>query len=71
MFNARSLEMIIMKLLAILNIVFISLLFVTGCDNKRGPFEKAGEKVDQSVDDAKDTLDDVGDKMEDATDNQR
>lgn len=34
---------------------------LSGCDSNDGPMEKAGQKVD-------DTVDDAGDKIDDATD---
>jgi hypothetical protein len=39
---------------------------LVGCDNNDGPFEKAGEKVDQSMDRAGDRIDEAGDKLKDA-----
>ncbi len=40
-------------------------LLVTGCQEK-GPAEKAGEKIDNAVDDIKDNGNDVLDKASDA-----
>lgn len=56
-------------------------LLMGGCE-KKGPMEKAGEKIDETIDDAKDSIDgdeslgekieegveELGDKIEDATD---
>lgn len=42
-------------------------LVTTGCP-KKGPAERAGEKIDRSVDKAGDSLERAGDKIEDATD---
>ena len=65
------------KLLAILAALSVTVA-LSGCKEK-GPMEKAGEKIDQAVedtsdaaedamDDAKDAADDAGDEMEDAAD---
>lgn len=42
--------------------VLIAMLSTTGCDTK-GPAEKAGAQVDQSIEAVKDTVEDVGDKI--------
>ena len=42
-------------------------LGLSACDSK-GPAEKAGEKIDQAVENAGDTLEKVGDKIEEAAD---
>ena len=42
--------------------ILIPLITVAGCDSK-GPAEKAGEKIDQSVESVKKAVDDVGDKI--------
>lgn len=55
------------------------LLSVTSCTEKKGTFEKAGENMDEAVDDVRDQMDDaadeahdeveeMGDKIEDSTD---
>lgn len=51
--------------------VVASTLFVVlpGCD-QQGPLEKAGEAMDDSVEDAGDSIEDAGDSIEDATDPQ-
>lgn len=43
--------------------LFVSSLMITlpACDNNQGPLEEAGEKMD-------DTVEDAGDAIEDATD---
>ncbi len=53
------------------SLVLISALMSTivGCNNKDGPFERSGEKIDNTVDQAKEAIDDAGDNIEDATDN--
>jgi len=42
-------------------------LVTTGCP-KKGPAERAGEKIDRGIDKAGDSLERAGDKIEDATD---
>jgi uncharacterized protein YjbJ (UPF0337 family) len=46
-------------------LAFVSVGF--GCQNE-GPAEKAGKKIDQSIEKAGDALEDAGDKVEDAGD---
>ncbi len=41
---------------------------VSGCDTNEGPFEEAGEQVDDAVDETQDAADDAGDEIEDAAD---
>lgn len=41
---------------------------LTACDNNDSAGEKAGEKMDQMMDDAGDAVEDAGDEMEDAAD---
>lgn len=45
-------------------------LALAGCDGceREGPAERAGEKVDDAVEDAGDAAEDAGDKVEDALD---
>jgi hypothetical protein len=43
------------------------LLFTAGCESE-GPAERAGKKLDDTVEDAGDALEDAGDKAEDAVD---
>jgi hypothetical protein len=38
-----------------------------GCPEE-GPAERAGEKIDEAVDDAGDAIEEAGDELEDATD---
>lgn len=40
---------------------------LSGCE-KKGPAEKAGEKVDDALEEAGDKIEDAGDKVEDALD---
>ena len=42
-----------------------SLFFIMGCDQE-GPAERAGEKVDESVQQAGENIQDAGDKIQDA-----
>jgi hypothetical protein len=47
--------------------VIVALVFfvtVSGCQKEEGTMEKAGKKVDQSVDKAKNAMDDVAQKAE-------
>ena len=44
-----------------------SLLAITGCEEK-GPLEKAGETIDDAVNDSGDALEDAADDVEDAAD---
>lgn len=57
-------------ILSVLSILFA--LILVGCDAPKGPAEKAGERIDESIEDTKDAIDDAvedaGDKIEDATD---
>lgn len=66
------------KLILIFAVVFLSLI-LTGCEEQQGPAERAGESIDQSMedtgdvmenaaDDAEDSIEDMGDEIEDATD---
>jgi hypothetical protein len=66
------------KIISIFLVSFLA-FFATACDSNDGPMEKAGERVDEAVDESKDTLEkvgengksvieDMGDKVEDATD---
>ncbi|MGH7788072.1 MAG: hypothetical protein ACRERC_14465 [Candidatus Binatia bacterium] len=43
-------------------------LGTAGCEENKGPAERAGEKIDDAVDRAGDAVEDAGDKLEDATD---
>jgi hypothetical protein len=45
--------------------VFLGVVLV-GCDSNDGPFEKAGEEVDQSMERAGDRIDEAGDKLKNA-----
>lgn len=66
------------KLILIFAVVFLSLI-LTGCEEQQGPAERAGESIDQTMedsgdvmenaaDDAEDSIEDMGDELEDATD---
>ena len=66
------------KLILIFAVVFLSLI-LTGCEEQQGPAERAGESIDQTMedtgdvmenaaDDAEDSIEDIGDELEDATD---
>ncbi|HSH29851.1 MAG TPA: hypothetical protein VK971_08085 [Thiohalobacter sp.] len=65
----------------LLSVLMIALgLTLAGCGESQGPAEEAGEKIDESMETAKDKLEETGeemgdameeagDKMEEATDN--
>ncbi|GJL73618.1 MAG: hypothetical protein NMNS01_28170 [Nitrosomonas sp.] len=66
------------KLILILSLVLLSFI-IAGCEEQQGPAERAGESIDQSMQDAgdamdaasediKDNIEDMGDEVEDATD---
>lgn len=38
---------------------------LSGCESNDGPVEKAGENIDNAIDDAGDKIEDAGDKIED------
>jgi hypothetical protein len=42
-----------------------------GCDSNDGPFEKAGEKMDQSAEHAGDRIEAAGDKLKNAGEDAR
>lgn len=44
-------------------------LGAAGCEEQKGPAERAGEKIDNAVDSAGEAVEDAGDKVKDATDN--
>lgn len=55
--------------LAIVGAFVMTLAFGTvACVEKKGPMEKAGEKIDDAVDDIGDNIEDAGDEIEDAVD---
>ena len=54
----------IRRISMVLAVIVIS-LFPLGCREK-GPFEKAGERVDEAVDDTGDAIEDAGDEVEDS-----
>lgn len=60
--NTHGLKAIVMCLLVGLT------LGITACERHQGPAERAGEKIDQAVDDMGDAIDDAADDIEDATD---
>ncbi|MBE0577702.1 MAG: hypothetical protein IH613_17625 [Desulfuromonadales bacterium] len=57
-----------MKVIFTLTILMVSIamtLMLTACE-KKGPAEKAGEKVDQAVEETKEDLQQTKEKLEDA-----
>jgi hypothetical protein len=62
------------KLIGVCALVVLALALM-GCPEKKGPLEKAGEKMDDAMDDVGDSLENaietVGDKVENATDEAR
>lgn len=57
------------KRIVLLAMVTALTLGAAGCEERKGPAERAGEKIDKAVDSAGDAVEDAGDKVEDATDN--
>ena len=55
------------RLVRVLAVAVFALL-LWGCPEKKGPLEKAGEKIDNAVEDAGDKLEDAADEVEDAVD---
>ena len=55
-----------LPILALLAFLFTS-LGIAGCDMSQGPAEKAGENIDNAVDDTGDAIEDAGDKIRDKT----
>lgn len=49
-----------------------ALLMIAGCDSDQGPAERAGERIDETVEDAKESAKDAaesaGDRVEEAAD---
>jgi predicted small secreted protein len=59
---------IIMRLKIVILSIFLAVtLVVAGCNNE-GPAEKAGEKIDETVQDVGEAVEDAGDEIEDAAD---
>ncbi|OMH33626.1 hypothetical protein [Motiliproteus sp. MSK22-1] len=58
-----------MSISKLLSTVFgiLMLASVAGCDQADGPFEKAGEEVDNTLESAGDKMEEVGDEIKDAT----
>ena len=59
------------RLVRVLAVALLALL-LWGCPEKKGPMEKAGEKIDNAVENTGDKIeeaaDDAGDAIEDAVD---
>lgn len=51
--------------LAVLLVALLALP-LAGCAEEKGPMEKAGEKVDDAIDEVTDTAEDIGDEIGDA-----
>jgi hypothetical protein len=73
--NSRPVKKRTMKLTTAAMIAIVPLLgFVSSCE-KKGPAEKAGEKLDEAIEDVKDTVDPkgpvekAGEKVDEALDN--
>jgi hypothetical protein len=56
-----------LKKFAILGLLAFPLAVAVGCENE-GPFERAGENVDDAADDVGDDLEDAGEEVDDAVD---
>ena len=56
--------------LTILSIVTLMLIgtALTGCEADQGPAEKAGEKIDNAVENAGEAMEEAGDELEEASD---
>lgn len=48
--------------------IFALALGSVACVEEKGPMEKAGEKIDETVDEVGDGLEEAGDEIEDAVD---
>ena len=55
------------RLVRVLAVAVFALL-LWGCPEKKGPLEKAGEKIDNAVENAGDKIEDAADEVEDAVD---
>ena len=55
-----------LPLVAIAALIFAN-LGMTGCDANEGPAEKAGEKIDNAVEDTGEAIEEAGDKIRDKT----
>ncbi|MFZ7110658.1 MAG: hypothetical protein ACOWYE_03160 [Desulfatiglandales bacterium] len=47
--------------------LFIAALSISGCE-KEGPAEKAGEKIDETIEEAGEKMEEAGDKIKEKTD---
>lgn len=52
----------------LISFVIGSLGMVSACEDK-GPAEKAGEEIDETIEESGDALEEIGDDFEEATDN--
>lgn len=53
-----------------LALILFAAVFAYGCE-KKGPAEKAGEKIDETMTDAMDKAEEAGDKIQDAAEETR
>ena len=56
-----------LKHILLTGLAAIAVMTVASCE-KKGPAEKAGEKVDEAAEDVKDKVEEAGDEIEEATD---
>ena len=61
-FNLWNVSTVALLLIALLSLPLV------GCAEEKGPMEKAGEKLDDAVEEAKDGVEDVGEEVGDAVD---
>jgi hypothetical protein len=59
--------MALLRMLVLVTGFVIGVAALSGCENE-GPLERAGENVDDAVDDAGDAVEDAGEEIEDAVD---
>lgn len=57
-----------LALIGTLSLAAAPAMILAGCSDSDGPFEEAGESIDDAADDVGDSLDDAADEVEDAVD---
>lgn len=55
-----------MKCTRLLTLILALAAGSIACPQEQGPFEKAGEKIDEAADEAEDSVEEAGDDIEDA-----
>lgn len=56
----------LLTLLAMVTLIFVN-LGIAGCDSNEGPAEKAGETIDNAVENTGEAIEEAGDKIRDKT----